>query len=388
MSSNDEVLINNQTSTLNTEPNKKSKAQDDYLLPQPGQLVKMIKPDEDYENFKCKKMDLNSQILPYEPEEHVYKTTHIDGFGLRMLNDMGFSERGGIGRSLKNQMHDPIQFLPRAPGVGLGAIPKSVIDAKIRQGKLGDGKLKYDSRRQITIDEFENGKKTIVQEGKLVKIIDGKHKGMNAVIMKYNDEIEEVALKFVVNQKMVKVKKDYIEILENAICKNDDAQSDEANQETNLKKRLLDSKMVDKLDNLEKNDKENLKKKKHKKDTKSKDKTLKWVLPDIKLRIVNKKYKEGKYYLSTGTVGDIISPEIFSFIAAQGEILEDLREKDVETVIPKLQNKVMILSGKHKGSVSILIQRSKSKDEVVVQQLDGQLTQVKLSQYDISQLAL
>ena len=98
----------------------------------------------------------------------------------------------------------------------------------------------------------------------------------------------------------------------------------------------------------------------------NKDKTLKWILHGIKLKIVNKKYKDGKYYLTEGTVGDIITPEIFSFIAEKGEALEDLREKDVETVIPKLQNKIIILSGKFKGSVGILLERSKSKNEVVV----------------------
>lgn len=231
-------------------------------------------------------------------QEHEYKSTPIDGFGLALLNNMGFSERGGVGRSLKNQMEKPIQFLPRAPGVGLGAIPKSVLEAKIMNGK----KVTYDMRTYCAIGEENGNNNNVFYEGDKVKIVDGKHKGMKGDVTKFNEDSEEVWVKFKNSDKVVKVNVGYIERIK-------DKSNDFKDDDGELGKR-------DKPDKVKKE-------KKDKKEKKVKDRRLKWMEAGIRLRMVNKKYRDGKFYLSVGTITDIISPEEFCFLTENGEIHEE-----------------------------------------------------------------
>ena len=45
----------------------------------------------------------------------------------------------------------------------------------------------------------------------------------------------------------------------------------------------------------------------------------------------------------------------------------DLREKELETVIPReLNSEVIVLSGEHRGEVGKMLSRDKKKDEVIV----------------------
>jgi len=47
-------------------------------------------------------------------------------------------------------------------------------------------------------------------------------------------------------------------------------------------------------------------------------------------------------------------------------ILEDLREKDIETVMPEIGKNIKILTGVSRGLTGKLLERNKRKNEVVV----------------------
>jgi ribosomal protein L24 len=47
--------------------------------------------------------------------------------------------------------------------------------------------------------------------------------------------------------------------------------------------------------------------------------------------------------------------------------LRELREKHLQTVIPKVGERVLILSGSHRGEKGRVMQREKNKERVVVQ---------------------
>lgn len=57
-------------------------------------------------------------------------------------------------------------------------------------------------------------------------------------------------------------------------------------------------------------------------------------------------------------------------------ILEDLREKDIETVIPEIGKNIKILTGASRGLTGKLLERNKRKNEVVVQVNDTMETLV------------
>lgn len=76
--------------------------------------------------------------------------------------------------------------------------------------------------------------------------------------------------------------------------------------------------------------------KKSKEDNKKK---LKWVIPNLIIRVVSKKVAEGKLYNKKLRVADVLSAYQFLAVPIEGGsasmMYDDLREKDIETIIPK-----------------------------------------------------
>jgi G patch domain/KOW motif-containing protein len=86
------------------------------------------------------------------------------------------------------------------------------------------------------------------------------------------------------------------------------------------------------------------KSKKIKKDKKENKKhRLRWVQPQARVRIVSKDYRSGRFYNTKVVVQDILDKYHFSALTPKGEILDDLEEEHVETVIPELEKRVVVL---------------------------------------------
>ena len=67
---------------------------------------------------------------------------------------------------------------------------------------------------------------------------------------------------------------------------------------------------------------------------------LRWVVPGIRVRVRNKQRTE--LYGQKVTVNDVLDQ--FSFtVLANGQIIDDLTEKDVQTLIPPVNSYVLIL---------------------------------------------
>lgn len=123
-----------------------------------------------------------------------------------------------------------------------------------------------------------------------------------------------------------------------------------------------------------------------KKDKKAKHregKGFSWLVPGIRVKIVSRKYREGKYYLSSGIVTDILSEKDFLFVTDSKECLDDLKEKHLETEIPKIGGAVRILRGEHQGQLGILHSRDKTNNRVEVRLDDANII-AQLSQDDCS----
>lgn len=101
-----------------------------------------------------------------------------------------------------------------------------------------------------------------------------------------------------------------------------------------------------------------------------KGKRLKWVAPGIIVRIISKKVYGGKYYNQKARITDVL--DRYKFLAQPIEngieMLDNLTEKDIETVIPKdLNCSVLILRGEFKGEIGTIMSKDRKKDEVVIQ---------------------
>jgi G patch domain/KOW motif-containing protein len=73
---------------------------------------------------------------------------------------------------------------------------------------------------------------------------------------------------------------------------------------------------------------------------------VKWLRPNLRVRIVSKSLRGGKFYRKKGRVDDIVSSTRVSLLMDDGQLVDDVRERDVETLVPAVQGTpVLILSG-------------------------------------------
>lgn len=103
--------------------------------------------------------------------------------------------------------------------------------------------------------------------------------------------------------------------------------------------------------------------------------------------MISKKTEDGRLYNKKLKIMDVHDKYSFSAMLIEGgnKVYESLKEKDLETVIPKdNEAEVMILRGEHKKRTGKILSRDKKKDEVIIQV--GLEDIVKLSQDDICQM--
>lgn len=94
------------------------------------------------------------------------------------------------------------------------------------------------------------------------------------------------------------------------------------------------------------------------------------MVPGIKVKIVD---KNSSLYLKKVIVTDLVSEREFECLYEGDEgqrLVRDLREKDIQTVLPKLGQVVMILKGGHQGEKARVFQRDKKNEKLVVQTLN------------------
>ena len=99
-----------------------------------------------------------------------------------------------------------------------------------------------------------------------------------------------------------------------------------------------------------------------------------WLRPQLKIRIIDKYYKGGKYYKMKAIIEDVINP--FTCICRtldsdKSKLLDNVPSSYVETVIPRENGIVMILFGKHRGELGEILTRDKHKARAEIQLLDG-----------------
>jgi len=129
----------------------------------------------------------------------------------------------------------------------------------------------------------------------------------------------------------------------------------EREKEWGLKKRSID-------EDLDKKEPKHHTKSHHKKSRRS---SSTWVRPRLRVRIIDKK---SKYYKEKVVVNDVISHDTIECITPSGKILDNVDPYDVETVIPKNEDSlVLIVNTKHQGKVAKLLGKDAKKEMVTVQ---------------------
>ena len=95
-----------------------------------------------------------------------------------------------------------------------------------------------------------------------------------------------------------------------------------------------------------------------------------WLVPNIRVRVVSKKLKGGCYYRHKGVVLDVIRGSGGDEATIQmdcGSLIARIAECYLETALPKAGRNVVILAGSHVGEKGRLLERDSDKCRGVIQ---------------------
>lgn len=83
-------------------------------------------------------------------------------------------------------------------------------------------------------------------------------------------------------------------------------------------------------------------------------------------------------------VEDIYNEDSFSVRTLNNELIEDVKENEVETVVPKIDKLVMVLKGKFKKQLGVVKEKERGKEETIVEIQDS-FEYVKLGYKEVSE---
>ena len=261
-----------------------------------------------------------------------YQKISIESFGKMMLNNMKKTSVNFINQKRKPQ--ELIEFKIKNTKGGIGYDEEE--EKKIKDGKVETFSF-YGKSISIEKGEFKGHK------GKI--LLTGKYETFKQLI----EENDYILIELDINGQKHEIKNSYIKII------------DESKKEK------------------EKKEENNAHIKKENKNNEIKREKIKWIKPNIIIRIIN---ENSKYYNTKAKVEDIISEDTFSLLMNDNTLNYDFTEDNCETYIPKLNEIVLILNGEYENKKGKLIFRDKKKDIVNVLLCDELIT-VTLTQDDI-----
>lgn len=376
---------------------------------------------------------------PEEPSftDDCYEKTSIEDFGAGLLRGMGWKEGEAIGSSVKG-LAEPVEFIPRPFGLGLGATrdsdikpgkhdrkPKKYVkpgESRDRREKEmvvaggPDGQVRHIKKASETLVEKEVVK---VVKGARVVITGGPHKGQVGEIERLRTDRAEIRL--TISDARVDVQEDCLRPLSRA---------DFATELRQLKRRIKGSGNSDAgAGDKRKHDaggdtKSASKSRREPKVSSSSDRggerrsgqgqalaldaascipsppvparytacaTLTmlaspaqpWLAANIRVRIVSERLDGGRLYNQKVKIVDVITPTECTCVTDGGRFIEGVKQRYLETLIPKQEGGVvLIVAGKWRGRPARILDRSSRKAKVWVQPKDEEAV-VELSYDDV-----
>ncbi|XP_064097173.1 G-patch domain and KOW motifs-containing protein-like isoform X1 [Macrobrachium nipponense] len=109
-----------------------------------------------------------------------------------------------------------------------------------------------------------------------------------------------------------------------------------------------------------------------------------WVCENLRVRLINKDYKGGRYHKEKVIVKFVETAESCECVTEEGKTLREVHPAWLETVIPKRDPQiVLIVKGKQKGQIGRILQLHKDQEKASVQLLEDKTIILKLHYDDI-----
>jgi len=297
-----------------------------------------------------------------------YESIPVEKFGLAMLRGMGWKVDEGIG-GFKKQVISTIDPVVRPKGLGLGA-------AKPKSNK---------------VETKEGEEKLELKRGAFVQITSGKQTGLYGEIEGMDEETARVVMKLVLGGEKVSVSENSIKLVTKKefkdwgkIVNKDKYKKFKKDQdETNGKERrsLSPDDMVDDGKDSRKRKSEKSKNTARRSRSRSTSPDIKkvksskrtWLRPDLRVRCIDKKYKDGRYFNEKVIVIDVVTNDSCDCKTDEGKMLQDMRTDKLETVIPRETGSIVqIVGGDFKGELAELMEKDKAKCRAYVRLLTSQ----------------
>ncbi|EDO48178.1 predicted protein [Nematostella vectensis] len=347
-------------------------------------LMRNKLPDISGSDKDAVKMDIALRPEPTTLEE--YEAMPVSAFGAAMLRGMGWKKGQAIGGSVKG-LAEPIEYIPRSKGLGLGAEVRAEMPSK-RRRKPGDKDQKHsgpivgkDGRvRHVkgVGEEVKPSEPLDYRVGTCAVIGRGAHKDLHGKIISVDVDNSRVTVSLHISNENITLHQYHVRLIDKdeykELCqegksrsksnKDKESSKDRDNSHRSTKRRKEEN-------THEKSSGSYKQKSKHDKSEVNGEKKKKcWLHPELRVRIISKDYKKGRYYNTKVKVVDVISRNECDCETEDGKLLEGVKQSMLETVVPKKQDAyIRIVRGPSKGQLATIMQRDTSQSEAIIQLL-------------------
>ncbi|WCJ31013.1 D111/G-patch domain-containing protein [Euphorbia peplus] len=331
--------------------------------------VKSQQKHESTENMLLEKLRYDLDRLPDDRGFAEFEDVPVDGFGAALLAGYGWFEGRGIGKNAKGDVKVK-EYHKRADKEGLGFVASASNTKNDKdRDRPKEKKIERERERERDRDGFSVGKEVRVidggrdilgSKGKILERLDG-----GFVVVKLLDSREEVKLRV----------SDIADL----------GSREEERCLRKLKSLQIETKKVKGRETKKRVSESNEASGgslRRESDIKSKDERIRWLRNHIRVRIVSKDLKGGRFYLKKGEVVDVVGPYVCDISMDDSkELVQGVNQDLLETALPRRGGPVLVLYGKHKGAYGNLVERDLDRETGVVQDLDThEMLNVKLEQ--------
>ncbi|XP_021740329.1 protein MOS2-like [Chenopodium quinoa] len=326
------------------------------------------------DSIMLKKLRNDLDKLPEDEGFDQFEEVPVEGFGEALLAGYGWRKGMGIGRNAKEDVK-VVEYKRRTAKEGLGFTDDNVLPGKVDENKKNKGK-------------FEVGKE--------VRIVGGRKMGYKGRVIEVLPGGDSLFLRLSRSDEEVKVRVDEVAelgSLEEDKClkelKELKIQGSKESSRGSDKKGSRDSSSERKESKRGRNEgrrgdvgevKSERRVRVDEKRTSSSG--VSWLRSHIRVRIVSKSFKGGKFYLKKGVVIDAVGARTCDITMDDGrEIVQGVEQEILETALPRRGGPVLVLFGKHKGTYGSLVEKDSEREKAVVQDADThELIHVQLEQ--------
>lgn len=367
-------------------------------------------------------LDKFKHDISHRPDDvgtDTYERVPVEAFGEALLRGMGWQPGSSIGLSGTGPV-SVVEFVPRNHRLGLGAEPKMPEPTPEAEGrkrilKPGDSrepkptmvyKDKDGRTRHVKSidDQLVEHKAKEISYNSNVYIVGGDHSGMSGRVISMSKKpilvvlLDKSDVEVLVHESHLSLEEPenhhhhhHSHHSSHHDRKSDDhkhskhkSRSRSRSRDRDYKHHSHSSSSHKRKDYDDHPDANPPKKAKHSESSSSRKPINVWVRNDIRVRIVSKSIKDGKFYCKKARVLDVVSGSLCSVAVEPERLVVEVDQRDLETVMPVDGGYVAVVRGEYKGQLAKLLSRDKRDSTVQIQLLED-LDVVQVSMDDVAE---